>query len=272
MTEMNTRIETVLSLFEGTITERDAALRHGVSETEIQEWKAFYVASARNAAASGKRFGCGGILGTKKRVALWVAALLILCAGGVTAATASLDCADGLICFSPNTPAKASEVNSNFSKMATWVEEAVGPIDNPVIQTIDQAVSINGELSANGDLSAASANLTGNLTAGATTLESATINGSITLKETDTDIDTSNGDVSMEVKDGRLQIINMSLCDCVNFGDSTLFQNSQMYECPENRVLTGIFSTGSTSAGCDGMHCLEYYKCCRVCGFQEQTN
>lgn len=73
-----------------------------------------------------------------------------------------------------------------------------------------------------------------------------------------------NGDITVPAG-AALNMKHTSLCDCENSGDYFLFSTTAMYQCPNEKVMVGIYSTGS-NGGCDAMHCLEYMRCCRVCG------
>jgi hypothetical protein len=164
MNTMESRIKTVLDIFEGNIKESDAALRHNVTESEIQEWKTFYTASIRHAINS-QQWELPRKSGRKRvRVAAIIGALLILGTAAAVAGPADIiQCTDNdyFFCFSPNTPAKASEVNHNFAQMADWVEKAVGPIDAPALDS-----TVAGTTTVNGSLAAESADVAGTLSAG----------------------------------------------------------------------------------------------------------
>ncbi len=64
-------------------------------------------------------------LGFRRR-AFTLGAVALAAFAGV--ALASTPCANGVpFCFAPNEPALASEINSNFAALKTWLEAKVGP-------------------------------------------------------------------------------------------------------------------------------------------------
>ena len=263
------KVETVLRVLDGATSVAQAAEELGVSESEVQEWRRLYMEGLKHACAQ-QRSGGGfqrTIRLTKRRAAASLAVILLLFAAGVVADPALddiLGCETldpSFFCFQPNTPAKSSEINHNFAKTAEWVEGAVGPIDAPSVVTSAGVTSIGGDLE-----TAGRASVGGNLeVSGTSSLQNVTSLGFAAGRVTVGDYVIDSADVSTS-----LPVMNMSLCDCENFGSSNLFQNNAMYECPNGKVITGIYSTGSSQSDCDAMHCLEYYRCCRVCGFAAQ--
>lgn len=88
------------------------------------------------------------------------AAIAVLLVLAYTQRAWSLACTSGLVCFAANTPARASEVNDNFTTLSTWLANKVGAAHDSNIST------------------------RGTLTAGAATLDSATISGTTNLNGT----------------------------------------------------------------------------------------
>jgi hypothetical protein len=118
-----------------------------------------------------------------QRIRVWCAAGIALTL--VLASTQrawSLACTSGLVCFAGNTPARASEVNDNFTTLATWLSDKVGA-------TRDKNISTTGTLST-GAATLSSATVSGATSlsslsvSGATTLSSATVSGATTLSGT----------------------------------------------------------------------------------------
>lgn len=61
---------------------------------------------------------------------------------------------------------------------------------------------------------------------------------------------------------GTLNAKHSALCDCVDIGGSAIFEGQGWYECPDAKVLTGMYHSD-----CDQLHCIETFRCCRVCDF-----
>ena len=132
------KLEAVAALLDGTMTESDAARKFDVSVYEIAEWKAMFAAGMRYSLQSETtprhRVSSPG----RMRVAVAVSLVLLLVVGGATAASVqgAFDCDPmdpSFFCFQPNSPARASEINSNFIQMSEWIEGAVGPVDAPAL-------------------------------------------------------------------------------------------------------------------------------------------
>ncbi|MDP2272890.1 MAG: hypothetical protein Q8N23_27080 [Archangium sp.] len=73
----------------------------------------------------------------------WAGAAVVIAALiGTAASAANGACPNGLpFCFNSNTPALASEVNTNFSQLKEWLESKVGTVAAPVRITTGATVS-----------------------------------------------------------------------------------------------------------------------------------
>ncbi|MCA2982075.1 MAG: hypothetical protein INH37_27695, partial [Myxococcaceae bacterium] len=89
-------------------------------------------------------------------------------------------CPNGLpFCFSADTPAKASEVNTNFAQLKEWLESKVGPVDG-------------------GTVTGSSASFAGAASVGSLAVQGTSqLNGEVTLSQT-----------------ARVRIQSSSWCDC----------------------------------------------------------
>jgi hypothetical protein len=165
------RIETVLNILQGKMTEQEAAIASGVSVEEIQDWKVFYATSVRCSMNQDKSFRTRMTGRGRVRAAAIIGVLLVLSVtAAIAAPTEILQCTEGnnFFCFSPSTPAKSSEVNHNFAKMGEWMQNTVGPIDDLIVDS-----TVAGVTSINGALTADSADFSGPLTASAMTVAGA---------------------------------------------------------------------------------------------------
>ena len=192
---MNLRLQTILDIFDGTLTDSEAAMKHNVSETEIYEWKAFYTASVRQFVKQ-KKAAPDRAHGTKRiRIAAAAAACAVFVLGAIATAAPSVfvECEDNdtFFCFEPNTPAKSAEINHNFATTAQWVGGAIGPFDAPNLATEAGVTTIAGDLSVTGTSAVQNLSVNGestfsdDVTAG--TIGASTVNAS-TVKTTSLNI------------------------------------------------------------------------------------
>jgi hypothetical protein len=141
------RTEAVLSLLSGTRTAEQLAADLHVGAAEVEIWRELYLDAAR-------RHGTGADAVNRRSnrpLALAVGLLSlvgIVALGGPVVAEYAGGCVDdvdgnSLFCFHENSPAMASQVNYNFSKVVDWVEEKVGPC-----RTND--VTLSGTISGDG--------------------------------------------------------------------------------------------------------------------------
>ncbi len=113
MTEQQ-RLEVVLDLLEGKTSAEQLALKHSVAASDLLAWRALYLAGLRQANAarvSPPRLRWGMKAGG-------VAAAVVIMVGGAAWAQ--------LIPMVANAPALASDVNSNFNQLQTWLVSKVG--------------------------------------------------------------------------------------------------------------------------------------------------
>jgi hypothetical protein len=109
-----------------TIEQQMEALRAEVSEMKAAE---------RKKARGRKRLG--------KVIAYSMLSVALVATVAVAAPSGSLTCTDNadLFCFSPNTPARASEINHNFQKTKAWVDLRVNKTGSDVV-TINSAPDV----------------------------------------------------------------------------------------------------------------------------------
>ncbi len=143
----------LISLVAGELDANTLAARHGVDVETVGDWRAAFLAGMR--AAEGARV-------SRTR---WGR---VLVAGCVVIATVAL--AQTLTPMTPDTPARADEVNGNFTLLKQWLEAkvgAVGPGLNPGTGNITTTGSISGStLFASGSITSGGAvTATSNLTA-----------------------------------------------------------------------------------------------------------
>lgn len=120
----------LISLVAGEVDANTLAARHGVDVETVADWRAAFLAGMR--AAEGARGG-------RTR---WGRVLLTGC---VVIATVAL--AQTLTPMTADTPARADEVNGNFTLLKQWLEAKVGAVNanlNPGTGTITTTGSISG--------------------------------------------------------------------------------------------------------------------------------
>lgn len=93
------------------MTLEQVASRHGVQPQEVRRWRECYLDGARD--------GAHGIL-KRRSVSLRSLTMVGACVGALWATSVAADHLP-LITFSPGAPAKASDVNANFSAIATAI-------------------------------------------------------------------------------------------------------------------------------------------------------
>lgn len=208
------------------------------------------------------------ITGARRRLRVLAGASLLAVVMAPLALAANGACPNGLpFCFSADTPALASEVNTNFAQLKEWLELKVGPVDGGTVS--GSSASFTGNATVSGQATVGSLTASGQGTVGTLTVQGASqLNGDVTLSQT-----------------ARVRIQATGWCDC-EFGsqvtsrigavvsssvsDFFLFENGQVgfFECRGGRFLVGI---EKTNAGClTSVGCLEQYKCCRPCNFQRE--
>ena len=154
MDKRNSQFETVLRILEGQLTDKEAAKLHDVSVEEIAKWRQSYGTAFRKLANGAPVTDGKSRSGFRRKLQAAAIAVGIFTLGlgaAVAAPSDILSCNDNdaFFCFDPNSPARASEVNHNFAKMAGWVENAVGPVDAPAIDsTTAGTTAIDGTVSA----------------------------------------------------------------------------------------------------------------------------
>ena len=175
------KLAAVAEMLDGSISESEAAVKYGVTQWEVVEWKAMFAAGMRYSLQSERTSLHRARSAGKMRVFVAVSLLLLLIVGGATAASVEgvFDCDPmdaSFFCFQPNSPARASEINHNFAKMSVWVEGAVGPLGYENVITSETGTQIGGQLTAD-QLTANGATIGGSLTV------DGKINGGFTLSK-----------------------------------------------------------------------------------------
>lgn len=142
----------LISLVAGEVDATTLAARHGVDVGTVGDWRAAFLAGMRAAeGARSSRTRWGRVL------------------GAVCVVIATVALAQTLTPMTPDTPARADEVNANFTLLKQWLEAKVGAVSpnlNPGTGTITTTGSISGTtLSATGSITSggfitASTNLT----------------------------------------------------------------------------------------------------------------
>lgn len=152
---MPNQTESVIALLQGRVSVRDVARAHGVTESEVESWRALFVDGLAQPRRSAPRRGA------------WVAATAaLLVTVGVASRTAwAGNCASTLpaplVTLCADEPALATEVNGNFRQLVTWLEAKVGSVASNAITagTINAgaisttgAVTVGTTLGTNGNL------------------------------------------------------------------------------------------------------------------------
>ncbi len=160
------RVIDVVAVLSGKRTVGQVAREHGVSEAEVEAWRALYVGGLEHAAAGASR-----LRGPVRRVALVASASLaaVLASGFAFAqtTTCSQTLTMPLVTLCADQPARASDVNGNFAQIVSWVNQKVGTVGSA-------NVAITGTLNVTGTTTLG-ATTTGALTSGAQT-----VNGTVT--------------------------------------------------------------------------------------------
>lgn len=74
----------------------------------------------------------------RARVGRWLVGVVALTTAATVAYAASPVCANGIpFCFQPDEPALASEVNTNFAQLKTWLESKVGATGSVASPSVD---------------------------------------------------------------------------------------------------------------------------------------
>ena len=114
----SSRSADVIAVLAGTATEAEVALKHGVSEAEVREW--------RRMMADGLT-----LQPRRRRTARWVIfAAVVAALLGSTLAVGQSTCTQTLpaplTTFCPNSPALASQANANFQQLVNWSRQKLG--------------------------------------------------------------------------------------------------------------------------------------------------
>ncbi len=136
----------LIALIDGEITAANLASRHGVTEQEILGWRAAFV--------GGMKAGATASVAPRWPRARWFAALAVV----GTVAFAQLA---PMTTFTAGNPALASEINANFAKLQTWLEQKVGPVNSNNITTPGSVSA--GPITSTGAITGASLVTAGNL-------------------------------------------------------------------------------------------------------------
>ena len=118
---MKTRHEEVVALLKGSASVAEVAQRQGVSQAEVEAWRALYL--------DGLEAGARQRIPSRRG---WVVGVALVAAfGGAGAMAANGLCPNGYpFCFTADSPALAVEVNHNFHQVKEWVEAKVGTVGN----------------------------------------------------------------------------------------------------------------------------------------------
>ncbi|MDP1920237.1 MAG: hypothetical protein Q8L14_28590 [Myxococcales bacterium] len=104
----SSRLDSLLSHLEGTLSLDEVAQRHGVEVSEVASWKTLYLRGARSRPRSSRVLASSALVVAASLVALTAFAQSTLCSSGWPTQ---------LICFADDSPARAHEVNTNFKKV-----------------------------------------------------------------------------------------------------------------------------------------------------------
>lgn len=102
------RLDSLLSHLEGSLSLEEVAQRHGVEVSEAASWKTLYLRGARSRPRSSRVLASSALVVAASLVALTAFAQTTICSSGWPTQ---------LVCFAGDAPARADEVNSNFKKV-----------------------------------------------------------------------------------------------------------------------------------------------------------
>ena len=102
------RLDSLLSHLEGTLSLEEVAQRHGVEVCEVASWKTLYLRGARSRPRSSRVLVSSALVVAASLVALTAFGQTTICSSGWPTQ---------LICFADDEPARAQEVNTNFKKV-----------------------------------------------------------------------------------------------------------------------------------------------------------
>ncbi len=169
---MSAPIDPWIALLRRSSSAAEAGQQLGLTEAQAQLFADFHRASLAQLAAERRR-------ATHRNIArATVVALAAGLVGSGVAVAASGACPNGYpFCFAPDQPARASEVNHNFSQIKEWLETKVGSTSSPNV-TIANNATITGTL---GVANSATVSGTLGVTSGATVGGTAALNGNLTV-------------------------------------------------------------------------------------------
>lgn len=136
------RTADVIELLAGRTTVEVIAERHGTSVSEVESWKAIYVAALAAAhSVRAPRWKLATVL-----VAIASLGVTIKATDALAQTCSYAGLPAGLRVMCADAPARADDVNFNNTLMATWLAQKVGPVGTPV-------VTVNSDLGANANVS-----------------------------------------------------------------------------------------------------------------------
>ena len=136
------KVETLQGLVDGTVTVAEAAAKLNLSEAEISQWREVYALTCE-VAARNERARTRRVTRTVGRIGMSLAAMVAVVVGvwTIAPAWAQVACTQTLPAplktFCPNAPALATEVNGNFSTVATWLTTKTGTLGSADLTTQD---------------------------------------------------------------------------------------------------------------------------------------
>lgn len=161
------RVVDVVAVLSGRRTVAEVAQAHGVSEADVEAWRALYVSGLEHASSGARRLGRP----PQRWVGLAGAALVAVLASGWAYAQSSActqTLPSPLVTLCADQPARATDVNGNLQQLVDWVQQKVGTVGTA-------NVAITGTLNVTGTTTL------GTTTAGATTTGNLTTNGTATM-------------------------------------------------------------------------------------------
>jgi hypothetical protein len=133
------KVEAVVAVLAGARSREDVAAELGVRADEVETWTGIYLESALHHTRAERALR--PLASRRARVGLIAAAVCAVLLGSTVAFTQGTNCTTDLTCFDPDTPAKANEVNANFTQLKQWITAKVGNVLTAGVQT----TSIEGE-------------------------------------------------------------------------------------------------------------------------------